>query len=67
MYYEVPAAPRTASGPDPQPGLDVADYDRLLHTYVTEDGWVDYGGLARERGALNKFLGFVVFDSTKQF
>jgi hypothetical protein len=32
------------------------DYDRLLHTYVTDDGWVDYGGLARERGVLNKFL-----------
>jgi hypothetical protein len=56
MYYEVPAAPRAASGLNPQPGLAVADYDRLLHTYVTEDGWVDYGGLARERGALNKFL-----------
>jgi hypothetical protein len=32
------------------------DYDRLLHTYVTDDGWVDYGGLARERDALKKFL-----------
>lgn len=38
------------------PSLDVSDYDRLLHTYVTDDGWVDYAGLARERGALNRFL-----------
>lgn len=36
--------------------LDVSDYDRLLRTYVTDNGWVDYGGLARERAALNHFL-----------
>lgn len=36
--------------------LAVSDYDRLLHTYVTDDGWVDYAGLARERGTLNRFL-----------
>lgn len=43
-------------GAGPQPVLDVADYDRLLHAYVTDEGWVDYAGLARERGALNRFL-----------
>ncbi len=41
---------------DAQLVLDVTDYDRLLHTYLTDDGWVDYAGLARERGALNRFL-----------
>ena len=41
---------------DAQPVLDVTEYDRLLHTYLTDDGWVDYAGLARERGALNRFL-----------
>jgi hypothetical protein len=55
-YYRTPEAPRATSVLVPQPGLDVADYDRLLHTYVTEDGWVNYGGLAREREALNRFL-----------
>jgi len=41
---------------NPLPSLDVSDYDRLLHTYVTDHGWVDYAGLARERGELNRFL-----------
>jgi hypothetical protein len=56
MDHRTPAAPRATSSLDPLPGLDVADYDRLLHKYVTDDGWVDYRGLAREHGALNKFL-----------
>jgi len=38
------------------PVLDVSDYDRLLRTYVSDNGWVDYAGLARERAALNRFL-----------
>jgi hypothetical protein len=38
------------------PVVDVSEYDRLLRTYVTEDGWVDYAGLARERDTLNRFL-----------
>jgi len=38
------------------PAVDVADYDRLLRTYVTDDGWVDYTSLARERAALDHFL-----------
>jgi Protein of unknown function, DUF547 len=38
------------------PMLDVSDYDRLLRAYVTENGWVDYAGLARERAGLNRFL-----------
>lgn len=36
--------------------IDASDYDRLLHTYVTGNGWVDYAGLARERATLNHFL-----------
>ena len=40
----------------PPPVIDTSGYDRLLHTYVTDNGWVDYAGLARERGALNQFL-----------
>jgi hypothetical protein len=40
----------------PPPVIDTSDYDRLLHTYVTDNGWVDYSGLARERGGLNHFL-----------
>jgi len=55
-HYRPPESPRTTSVLVPRPDLDVADYDRLLHTYVTEDGWVNYGGLAREREALNRFL-----------
>jgi hypothetical protein len=39
-----------------QPTYDVSDYDRLLRTYVTAEGWVDYAGLARERVALDRFL-----------
>lgn len=34
----------------------VEKYDRLLHNYVTDNGWVDYAGLAQERAALNHFL-----------
>jgi hypothetical protein len=56
ITYATSGAPRATSGLNPLPGLDMEDYDRLLHTYVTDDGWVDYGGLARERGVLNKFL-----------
>jgi len=39
-----------------RPVLDVSEYDRLLRTYVTDDGWVDYAGLAHERAVLNRFL-----------
>jgi hypothetical protein len=39
-----------------QPNYDVSDYDRLLQTYVTAEGWVDYAGLSRERAALSRFL-----------
>ena len=56
IAYATSGAPRATSGLNPLPGLDMEDYDRLLHTYVTDDGWVDYGGLARERDALKKFL-----------
>ncbi len=50
------AVPGETRGPDSRPVLDVTDYDRLLRTNVTADGWVDYVSLARERGALNRFL-----------
>jgi len=50
------AVPGESRGTTLGPSPDVAVYDRLLHMYVTDDGWVDYGGLARERGALNGFL-----------
>lgn len=50
-----------------QPSFDVSDYDRLLRTYVAEDGWVDYAGLARERTALNRFLEQVASVSPKEF
>jgi len=46
---------RPAGEPHP-PALDVSEYDRLLRTYVTDNGWVDYAGLARERTVLNGFL-----------
>lgn len=39
-----------------QGAVDVSGYDRLLRTYVTDDGWVDYAGMARERSVLNRFL-----------
>jgi Protein of unknown function, DUF547 len=42
--------------PPPVTTLDATGYDRLLHSYVTENGWVDYAGLARERGVLDQFL-----------
>jgi len=37
---------------DAQLVLDVTDYDRLLHTYLTDDGWVDYAGLARDKARI---------------
>jgi len=56
-----PAAAVVAEGAQTPGGaqlstVDVSDYDRLLHNYVTDQGWVDYAGLTRERGALNRFL-----------
>jgi hypothetical protein len=38
------------------PPLEASEYNRLLRTYVTDNGWVDYAGLGRERAALNRFL-----------
>ncbi|MBS1867996.1 MAG: hypothetical protein JSS69_18955, partial [Acidobacteria bacterium] len=29
-----------------QAGVDTTEYGRLLHAYVTDEGWVDYTGLA---------------------
>ncbi len=53
----VPSRPQTESRQTEQrSNYDVSDYDRLLRTYVTKEGWVDYAGLARERVALNRFL-----------
>lgn len=51
-------AASTSKGETPiePPVIDASDYDRLLHTYVTDNGWVDYAGLARERASLNHFL-----------
>jgi hypothetical protein len=72
MDYRSAATPLAMTlatrGLEPQPGLNVSEYERLLKTYVTDEGWVDYGGLARERGALNEFLdalGAVSADSFK--
>jgi Protein of unknown function, DUF547 len=53
--------------PDRLPSLDVSDYDRLLHTYVTDEGWVDYAGLARDRDSLNGFLEKIAVASPRQF
>lgn len=39
-----------------QPVSQLEEYDRLLHAYVTDGGWVDYAALARERSVLNAFL-----------
>jgi hypothetical protein len=48
-------------------GYGTTDYDRLLRTYVNEQGWVDYVGLARERTALNRFLEELASISPKEF
>ncbi len=50
-----------------QPTYDVSDYDRLLRTYVTSEGWVDYSGLSRERDALNRFLEQLAGVSPNEF
>ena len=51
------SSPKEKDGKATTPAaLDVSGYDRLLRTYVTDDGWVDYAGLARERAALDRFL-----------
>jgi len=47
--------------------VNVSGYDRLLHTYVTDNGWVDYPGLARERAALDQFLQQLGKASPKDF
>ncbi len=45
----------------------VSGYDRLLQTYVTEQGWVDYAGVGRERAALNRFLEQLARVSPNEF
>jgi hypothetical protein len=48
-------------------GYGTTDYDRLLRTYVSAQGWVDYAALARERVALNRFLEEIGSVSSKEF
>jgi hypothetical protein len=48
-------------------GVDVSDFDRLLHTYVSDEGWVDYGHLVQERGALNRLLASIGEASPSKF
>ncbi len=50
-----------------QPTYDVSDYDQLLRTCVTSEGWVDYAGLSRERDALNRFLEQLARVSPNEF
>jgi hypothetical protein len=52
------AATGTAATPRAEQlsNVDVSDFERLVHSYVTDEGWVDYAGLTRERGPLNRFL-----------
>lgn len=49
------------------PAYETSGYDRLLHRYVTDNGWVNYAGLARERGDLNRFLGELGKISPNEF
>jgi hypothetical protein len=48
--------PTELQEPHPITALDATGYDRLLRSYVIDNGWVDYAGLARERGVLDQFL-----------
>ena len=62
------ATPETRRA-DAQPVLDLTDYDRLLQTYLTDDGWVGYAGNGCRRpvvheerlmsGAVRKIVGCV--------
>jgi len=47
---------RRGSETSTQAAIDTSGYERLLRTYVTDDGWVDYRGLSRERQTLDRFL-----------
>ena len=59
---------QTESRQAEQPSLyDTSSYDRLLRTYVNDQGWVDYAGLAREQTALNRFLEQLSSVSPKEF
>jgi uncharacterized protein DUF547 len=55
-YQTAPVEAAETQGGAQLPTLDVSGYHQLLHNYVTDEGWVDYAGLTRERGALNQFL-----------
>jgi len=50
-----------------QASFEVSDYDRLLHSYVTPEGWVDYAGLARDRASLRGLLERVASASPSRF
>jgi hypothetical protein len=54
--HEAPSEKAGAADANQAPQLEVSEYERLLRTYFTDDGWVDYAGLARERALLNRFL-----------
>lgn len=48
-----------SSGTDPQAvgnSFDHSDFERLLRQSVSEEGWVDYAGLKRNRAALDAYL-----------
>jgi len=49
------------------PLLEVSEYDRLLRSYVTDNGWVDYAGLGRERAVLNRFLAQLASGSSASY
>lgn len=70
------AETRNSSGADSQkevrteqapPVSKLADYDRLLHACVTEDGWVNYAALSLERSVLDGFLAELGSASPQNF
>ena len=64
LSSSVQTEPRQAEQPSP---CDTSGYDRLLRTYVNDQGWVDYAGLAHERTGLNRFLGELASVSPTEF
>ena len=53
---DVPATPAERSVPETIVAFGYEAYDELLHTYVDENGGVDYAGLHSNRGDLDAFI-----------
>lgn len=62
-----PVASATAGNAAPRGMFDHDGLDKILATYVNDNGWVDYAGLRNNRAALDDYLKSLAAASPQQF